>query len=68
MHMAGFFPSVANQLEFEVLFAPAGNQWKLFGLTLGQAAPAPPSPDAPPSAAAKEPENPTQPAPAAPKR
>jgi hypothetical protein len=70
MHMAGFFPSVANQLKFEMLFAPAGNQWKLFGLgvTLGQAAPAPPSPDAPPSAAAKEPENPTQPAPAAPKR
>jgi hypothetical protein len=55
MHMAGFFPSVTNQIRFEVLFAPAGNQWKLFGLsvTLGQSAPAPqpasPSPPAPPA-------------------
>ena len=49
MHMAGFFPSVPSQVNFELLFAPVEGQWRLFGLsvTVGQSAPVAPSP--PPS-------------------
>jgi hypothetical protein len=50
MRMAGFFPSVPTQINFEMLFAPANGQWRLFGLSisLGQAAPvAPQAPQAP---------------------
>ena len=59
MHMAGFFPSVPTQVNFEMAFAPVDRQWRLFGVSvsLGQAAPvAPPSaePSAPPKG--KEPQ------------
>ena len=50
MRMAGFFPSVATQINFEMLFAPVDGQWRLFGLSvsLGQAAPvAPQAPQEP---------------------
>jgi hypothetical protein len=52
MRMAGFFPSVPKQVNFELAFAPVDGQWRLFGLSvaLGQAAPA--APAAPPQAAA----------------
>jgi hypothetical protein len=55
MHMAGFFPSVPTQVNFELLYAPVDGQWRLFGISVnvGQAAPA--APDAPPPAAAKQP-------------
>jgi hypothetical protein len=49
MHMAGFFPSVPTQVNFEMAFAPVDRQWRLFGVSVsfGQAAPvAPPSPEA----------------------
>jgi hypothetical protein len=48
LHMAGFFPSVPTQVNFELLFAPVNGQWRLFGLSvnLGQAAPVPPAPPA----------------------
>jgi hypothetical protein len=64
MHMAGFFPSVPTQVNFEVAYAPVGGRWRLFALSVsfGQAAPAAPQPPAaatPPQAHA--------PAPAAPK-
>ena len=52
MRMAGFFPSVPTQINFEVLFAPVDGQWRLFGLavSLGQAAPvAPQAPQEPAS-------------------
>jgi hypothetical protein len=52
MRMAGFFPSVATQINFEMLFAPVDGQWRLFGLSvsLGQAAPvAPQAPQEPAS-------------------
>jgi hypothetical protein len=58
MHMAGFFPSVPAQVNFELLYAPVDGQWRLFGISVnvGQAAPAAPAaPDAPPPAAAKQP-------------
>ncbi|CDX52990.1 conserved exported hypothetical protein [Mesorhizobium plurifarium] len=63
LHMAGFFPSVPFRLNFELLFAPADHQWKLFGISvnLGNNSPqAPDSPQAPAPAAA--PETPAAPA------
>jgi hypothetical protein len=59
MHMAGFFPSVPAQVNFELMYAPVDGQWRLFGISvsIGQAAPA--APDVPqangPAAAAKQP-------------
>jgi hypothetical protein len=49
LHMAGFFPSVPTQVNFELNFAPVNGQWRLFGISvnLGQAAPAAPQPAAP---------------------
>lgn len=49
MHMAGFFPSVPAQVNFELLFAPVNGQWRLFGISvsIGQTAPAAPIPPAP---------------------
>jgi len=56
MRMAGFFPSVPAQINFELVFAPVDGQWRLFGLTvaLAQAAPVPPAPP-PVAASAKKP-------------
>ena len=58
MRMAGFFPSVPTQVNFEMLYAPVGGRWRLFGLSVsfGQAAPAAPQPpaSAPPPAQPKE--------------
>lgn len=54
LHMAGFFPSVPSQVNFELLFAPVDGQWRVFGVSLsvGQSAPvAPPAPEPPPSKA-----------------
>jgi hypothetical protein len=52
MRMAGFFPSVPTQVNFELLYAPVAGRWRLFGLSVsfGQAAPTAPQP--PPAAAA----------------
>jgi hypothetical protein len=46
MRMAGFFPSVPTQVNFELAYAPVNGRWRLFGLSvsLGQAAPIAPSP------------------------
>ena len=59
MRMAGFFPSVPSQVNFELLFAPVDGQWRLFGISvsIGQAAraaPIPIQPPAPPPPAAEE--------------
>jgi hypothetical protein len=44
MHMAGFFPSISTQVNFELVYAPVDRQWRLFGLAvwLGPVAPVPP--------------------------
>jgi hypothetical protein len=44
--MAGFFPSVPTQVNFELVFAPVGGRWRLFALSVsfGQAAPVAPKP------------------------
>lgn len=49
LRMAGFFPSVPTQVNFELIYAPVSGQWRLFGIsvTLGQAAPAAPYAPAP---------------------
>lgn len=49
MRMAGFFPSVPLQVNFELLFAPVGGKWRLFGISvgLGNASPAAPEAKAP---------------------
>ena len=46
MHMAGFFPSVPNQVNFDLAFAPVNGQWRLFGISVsvGQSGPAAPLP------------------------
>jgi hypothetical protein len=56
MHMAGFFPSVPAQVNFELMYAPVNGQWRLFGISvsLGQTAPVAPA-DAPPPAAKQPP-------------
>jgi hypothetical protein len=69
MHMAGFFPSVPAQVNFELIFAPVNGQWRLFGISvsIGQAAPAAPDApqaSAPPAAAKQSPAAPKQPPPA----
>jgi hypothetical protein len=57
LRMAGFFPSVPTQVNFELVFAPVDGQWRLFGISvnLGQATPSAPNPQAaaptPPAAA-----------------
>jgi hypothetical protein len=52
MHMAGFFPSVPNQVNFDLLFAPVNGQWRLFGISvsIGQSGPAAPEPPSAPAA------------------
>src|SRR5204862_7302648 len=53
MHMTGFFPSVPNQVNFDLMYAPVDGQWRLFGISvvIGQSAPT--APEAPPSPPAK---------------
>jgi hypothetical protein len=67
LRMAGFFPSVPTQVNFELLYAPVGGRWRVFGLSVsfGQAAPAAPQP--PPAAAPPQGKAPQAQAPAAPK-
>jgi hypothetical protein len=53
MRMAGFFPSVPSQVNFELMYAPVDGQWRLFGISVsvGQSAPAAPeAPSLPPAA------------------
>ena len=66
MHMAGFFPSVPTQVNFELAYAPVGGRWRLFALSVsfGQAAPAAPQPppSTPQAAAPAAPAKPNRPA------
>jgi hypothetical protein len=45
MHMAGFFPSVPTQVNFDLSFAAVSGQWRLFGISvsIGQSGPAAPT-------------------------
>jgi hypothetical protein len=48
MRMAGFFPSVPAQVNFELLYAAVDRQWRLMGIavSLGQTGPVAPAPPA----------------------
>jgi len=35
LHMKGFFPGSSAQINFELLYAPVDNQWRLFGVSVG---------------------------------
>src|SRR5262252_2425044 len=56
MHLAGLFPAVPKQINFEMMFAPVEGNWRLFGpsVQLGQAAPSAPAETPPPQAAAPQ--------------
>ena len=45
LHMAGFFPSVPMQVNFELLYAPVDRQWKLFGISVNVAKGGPQAPE-----------------------
>jgi hypothetical protein len=69
LHMAGFFPSVPSQVNFELLFAPVEGQWRVFGVSLsvGQSAPvAPAAPEAAPGKAVVSQKQPAPPKPSVP--
>jgi hypothetical protein len=51
MRMAGFFPSVPQQVNFEMLLAPVNGQWRLFGLSVNIGQSGPIAPQAPSTAA-----------------
>jgi hypothetical protein len=57
MRMAGLFPSVSAQVNFELAFEPVNGQWRLFGISVGvgSSAPAAPAPPSPPASAQKPP-------------
>jgi hypothetical protein len=50
MRMAGFFPSVPTQVNFELAYAPVGGRWRLFGLSVSFGGAAPAAPQPPPAA------------------
>jgi hypothetical protein len=34
LHLTGFFPTRPQQIDFDLLFADVGNQWRLFGIAV----------------------------------
>ena len=46
MRMAGFFPSVPVQVNFELMFAPVAGKWRLFGISVGLGNSSPVAPEA----------------------
>jgi hypothetical protein len=55
LRMAGFFPSVPTQVNFELIFAPVSGQWRLFGISVNIGQSAPVAPDSPADAPQKQP-------------
>lgn len=49
LHMAGFFPSVPMQVNFELLYAPVNRQWRLFGISVNVVSGGPQAPEAEPA-------------------
>ncbi|MEI9420561.1 hypothetical protein O7A70_05145 [Mesorhizobium sp. Cs1299R1N1] len=47
LHMAGFFPSVPMQVNFELLFEPANRQWKIYGVSVNLTSGSPQAPATP---------------------
>jgi hypothetical protein len=62
LRMAGFFPSVPQQVTFEMLWEPVNRQWRLFGLSVNLTSGGPAAPDTPavvPEVSTESPEAPT---------
>ncbi len=65
LHMAGFFPSVPLQVNFELMFEPTDRQWKIYGVSVNLTSGGPQAPDTPvaeqskPDAAGPPPEGPS---------
>lgn len=51
LRMAGFFPSVPAQVNFELLYAPVDREWRLFGISVNVSEGGPKAPEAAPQAA-----------------
>lgn len=47
LHMAGFFPSVPQQVTFDMLWEPVNREWRLFGIWVDLSNGSPTAPDAP---------------------
>jgi hypothetical protein len=45
MRIAGFFPSIPSQVNFELAFAPVNGQWRLFGISVSVTQMAPVAPE-----------------------
>jgi hypothetical protein len=58
MRMAGFFPSVPTQVNFDLSFAPVNGQWRLFGISVGVGSSAPAAPEPPSQPIAQRPPSP----------
>ncbi len=58
LHMAGFFPSVPLQVNFEMLWEPVNRQWRIYGLSVNLSSGGPIAPDGP---AAPQPEGSSEP-------
>jgi len=63
MHMTGFFPSVPNQVNFDLAYVPVSGQWRLFAISVGlgpsgPVAPPPPEPPKQPQISAAKPPSP----------
>lgn len=63
LHMAGFFPSVPTQVNFELLYEPVNREWRLYGLSVSLSTGGPKAPDVPapvpPEISTEAPEAPT---------
>ncbi len=44
MHMAGFFPSMPVQINFELWYAPVDGRWRPFGISVGVGSSSPAAP------------------------
>jgi len=44
MRIAGYFPSVPSQINFEMLFSPENGEWRIYGLGVSQSRSGPKAP------------------------
>lgn len=47
LNMAGFFPSVPMQVNFQLLFVPENRKWKIYGISVNLSPGGPQAPDTP---------------------
>lgn len=54
LRMAGFFPSVPAQVNFDLIFAPVNRQWRLYGISLDLTTGSPEAPESAPEPEAEQ--------------